>query len=123
MLTRGGAAVRLAGLYLAKRGPHSYWMTLKTIDSPADGLINMVHYEDAAKAVVLAALYNAGKVSSALDAINPDKTFQPIFLVSDDKPLTRKEICEATLQSGLYPDASMPSVSFLKQCIACLFSR
>ena len=45
--------LRLSGLYSSTRGPHSYW--LKQIQSlpPDEGnIINLIHYEDAAKASI-----------------------------------------------------------------------
>lgn len=63
MLSRGGNVLRLAGLYTATRGPHAYWLH-KTRDAvtagapapvmpgAADALVNMLHYEDAAGAVI-----------------------------------------------------------------------
>jgi nucleoside-diphosphate-sugar epimerase len=100
----------LAGLYLAKRGPHSYWLTLETIDGAADGIINMIHYEDAAGVVVKSALYNAGKTSPiGMETGQGDASFRSIFLACDDRPVTRSEICMAALESGLFPTAKMPS--------------
>jgi nucleoside-diphosphate-sugar epimerase len=58
----------------------------------------MLHYEDAAAAAV-AALTVAGK-SNSQD--------REIYLACDDSPVTRKEICEAALISGLFPDAAIP---------------
>ena len=76
VLTRGGNVIRLAGLYNATRGPHSYWLSqaakLKTtapsgaistsyvIDSSADSVLNLLHYEDAAKAVLALVSSKAG---------------------------------------------------------------
>ena len=60
VIQRGGRVVRLAGLYTESRGPHSYWMRKsianETIDGSANGLINMLHYEDAAGAIIAAML-------------------------------------------------------------------
>ncbi len=56
ILLRGGCVLRLAGLYNATRGPHSYWLRLaregKAVDTNADGLVNLIHYEDAASLVL-----------------------------------------------------------------------
>ena len=61
VLTRGGNVIRLAGLYTKTRGPHSYWLNkakqgagteLGVIQGSGDGQLNMLHYEDAASAVV-----------------------------------------------------------------------
>lgn len=51
---REGCVIRLAGLYDAKRGPHTYWLRNGTVQGAADVYINMLHYEDAAGAAVAA---------------------------------------------------------------------
>ena len=43
-----------AGLYNSLRGPHTYWLKNGTVDGNADGIVNMLHYEDAATAVIAA---------------------------------------------------------------------
>ena len=72
VLARGGNVLRLAGLYNDMRGPHSYWLkqTINTAQSEisdgataaavvlptnANGIVNLLHYEDAARAVVAVA--------------------------------------------------------------------
>eukprot|EP01038_Epipyxis_sp_PR26KG_P011506 gene11506-15412_t len=98
ILNRGGRIVRLAGLYTSTRGPHSYWMRKsianETIDGSANGLINMLHYEDAASAMIA--------------TMNTKGTNRKVFLACDDEPVSRREICESTLVSKLYPTATMP---------------
>lgn len=92
---RGGINVRLAGLYTDQRGPHTYWLKSgQTIQGNEDGIVNMLHYEDAADSTIAAFL--RGKNGAT-------------YLVCDDDPITRKEICEATLESGLFPSATMPT--------------
>lgn len=56
VLGRGGCVVRLAGLYLSDRGPHTFWLRNGTVDAPATGTLNMLHYEDAAGVAVAAAI-------------------------------------------------------------------
>eukprot|EP01035_Chromulina_nebulosa_P017849 gene17849-23462_t len=109
ILSRGGAVVRLAGLYTSTRGPHSYWLTIDKVDGAADGLINLIHYEDAASIVLLASQYNAGKVSPSIGGLVG--SFQQVFLGSDNKPISRRDICLAALDSGLYPNAKLPQFS------------
>lgn len=67
VLAQGGSVVRLAGLYTATRGPHSFWLEKTRSAGASDGvqamqqrgssasLVNMVHYEDAAAATIAAA--------------------------------------------------------------------
>jgi hypothetical protein len=56
VLSRGGSCIRLAGLYTETRGPHTFWLKNGTVTSNADGLVNMLHYEDAATAAIAAVL-------------------------------------------------------------------
>ena len=50
-----GAVIRLSGLYNLNKGPDVYWLKSgKPIEGAADGLINMIHYDDAASAVIAA---------------------------------------------------------------------
>ena len=43
-----------------RRGPHTFWLKKaergETIDTNSDGLVNMLHYEDAAAATIAAVL-------------------------------------------------------------------
>ena len=43
-------------LFFRNRGAHNFWLSGKVRESPSspNGLINLIHYDDAAKAVVLA---------------------------------------------------------------------
>lgn len=93
VLSRGGSVVRLAGLYTADRGPHTMWLRNGTVSSNADGLVNMLHYEDAASVAVAALLRGAAGTA---------------YLAADDEPLTRQEICASALASGRFPGAGMP---------------
>jgi len=96
--TREGSILRLAGLYNEMRGPHTYWLKAGEVSSNADGIVNMLHYEDAAAAAIAAIKCNErGKV----------------YLVCDDLSLSRMEICEAALESGLFPGASIPKFQSL----------
>jgi hypothetical protein len=91
--------------------------------------------------VARAALFNGGKTSPALhpdQVVSPNpassspssRSFQSVFLASDDRPLSRREICRASLESGLFPDAAMPTVSEVQHlctniivvCDTCLCS-
>jgi hypothetical protein len=87
VLARGGTVLRLAGLYTPERGAHNYWLSQEKVDQWGDGLINLLHYEDAA--------------SGAIAAIRA-KLGAKILLLSDGEPLTRSQIVEAALKSTLY---------------------
>jgi hypothetical protein len=71
VLQKGGNVVRLAGLYNEVTGPHSFWLrkskeaayvpaeaegaslaTRYVIQTPPNKLVSMVHYLDAARAIV-----------------------------------------------------------------------
>jgi nucleoside-diphosphate-sugar epimerase len=67
------------------RGAHNYWLKIPESPSGPNGLINLVHYDDAAEAV-LSAFEEAEAVS------------QEIFLIADGQALTRAEICKATVE-------------------------
>lgn len=87
----------MAGLYDLQRGPHNYWITSeKGIPSSPDGIINMLHYDDAASAC-LAAL-KAG----------PTVCKGKCFLISDGHPSTRNEICQSALKASAYKGYGMP---------------
>lgn len=48
-LDAGGNVLRLVGLYHKTRGPHTFFLKKGTIERNGEGVINMVHYEDAAR--------------------------------------------------------------------------
>jgi nucleoside-diphosphate-sugar epimerase len=96
VLSAGGCCLRLAGLYNLDRGAHNFWLTTGSVAASPDGLINLLHYDDAAAACVAA--LRAGLRSQ-------------IFLVSDGHPMTRQEICAASLQAKLYAGYTMPEFS------------
>lgn len=69
--------IRLAGLYTTTRGPHAYWLHRArdaksavdaTIAGAADALVNLLHYEDAASAV-LALMAKPGTLCTTIAAI------------------------------------------------------
>jgi len=96
-LSEEGCCIRLAGLYNLQRGAHNYWLTSgKEIAGSRNGLINLLHYDDAA-GVCLAAL----KAES-------DKCRGNIFIASDSNPITRLQICESALKAACYKDLKIP---------------
>ena len=63
------------------RGAHNFWLTkVRESASAPNGLINLLHYDDAASAVV-----------AAFEAAEDLR--QEVFLVSDGAPLRLKELC------------------------------
>jgi nucleoside-diphosphate-sugar epimerase len=96
-LKSGGCCLRLAGLYTLERGAHSYWLKSgKEIQGRKDGIINLLHYDDAAGAC-LAAL----KVGATVTASR-------VFLVSDGNPTTRRGIVDSALKSKLFSGMADP---------------
>ena len=94
----GGCAMRLAGLYLLERGAHSFYLsTDKPIQGNPDGLVNLLHYDDA-----------AGACLAALRA-GPSMCRGQTFLISDGQPQSRRQICESALKSAVYRGRSMPT--------------
>ncbi|GAB5360370.1 hypothetical protein AAMO2058_000621700 [Amorphochlora amoebiformis] len=85
----GGCVVRLAGLYTLQRGAHSYWLQRGQVSGSPEGLINLIHYDDAADLVVAA--LKAGSASKG-----------QVFLGVDDRPISRQEICEAAMRHPSY---------------------
>jgi len=95
----GGCALRLAGLYTLERGAHNYWLeSEKDIQGRADGIINLLHYDDAASAC-MAAIEAGQKVVAG-------KT----FLISDSHPTTRLGICESAIKAAKYADKTIPPI-------------
>jgi nucleoside-diphosphate-sugar epimerase len=94
----GGTVLRLAGLYTLDRGAHNFWLASGKgqVSGGPDGIINLLHYDDA-----------AGAVMAALQA-DPSAVTGKTFLISDGNPLSRKQICESTLRSAKYSGMAMP---------------
>ena len=65
-----------------------------------DGIINLLHYDDA-----------AGSCVAALKVVDSDRTKGKVFLISDGHPTTRIGICESALKSKRYSGMSMPTFS------------
>eukprot|EP00039_Didymoeca_costata_P030214 m.28374 g.28374 ORF g.28374 m.28374 type:complete len:292 (-) comp7998_c0_seq2:59-934(-) len=90
VLEAGGIVLRLAGLYTMARGPHGFWY--KSPNPPtrnANGLINLVHYEDAARAIVT--------------VLQSETVPSSVYLVADGYPITRQEISNAASQLPIEP--------------------
>lgn len=116
----GGTVVRLAGLYALGRGAHQFWLRRGTVGGNPDGLVNMLHYEDAAAAAVAAlrctatgvraaaASADAGGFSAAAVAAADDVDGVDVFLVSDNVPVTRRELVESALAHPRFADAKPP---------------
>jgi len=98
----GGTVMRLAGLYTQTRGPHTFWLAKGEVGATEEGIINLLHYEDAARATMAGLLHH-----HTIGADNgKNKKDERILLISDDNPLTRKQICEAAVASPLFEGQS-----------------
>lgn len=91
VLAAGGCVLRLAGLYTLRRGAHTYYLTQAQVPARPDGVLNLLHYNDAAAAAV-----------AALKA----KRRGQVFLACDGSPITRSAMMSAVLASGLFPTDS-----------------
>ncbi|KAL1526642.1 hypothetical protein AB1Y20_015346 [Prymnesium parvum] len=89
----GGTVVRLVGLYLMNRGAHNAWLSMEEVQQSADGLINLIHYDDAAGCAVAALL--RGPRGETL-------------LASDDQPLSRRDICAEALRAPDFAGRKIP---------------
>ncbi|XP_010548916.1 PREDICTED: uncharacterized protein LOC104820237 isoform X2 [Tarenaya hassleriana] len=87
VLEHGGVVLRLAGLYTADRGAHTYWLSKGTVDARPDHILNLIHYEDAASLAV---------------ATMKKKFRGQIFLGCDNHPLSRQEVMDLVAKSGKY---------------------
>lgn len=95
---KGGTCLRLAGLYNLDRGAHNFWLTSgKDINGRDDGIVNLLHYDDAAGACLAA-------LSRGREAVSGK-----VLLVSDGNPTTRRGICESAIKASLYKDKVIPA--------------
>eukprot|EP01031_Cornospumella_fuschlensis_P030410 gene30410-36741_t len=103
-LRSGGRVLRLAGLYSAQRGPHTFWLKRaaegRAVDGSARGFVNLIHYEDAAALCV--------RILEHEDS-QEDRVFVGVDATSP--PMTRAEICAAALASPHFRGAAAPQFS------------
>ncbi|KAJ1625467.1 hypothetical protein T492DRAFT_1039451 [Pavlovales sp. CCMP2436] len=93
VLEAGASVLRLAGLYTDERGAHNFWLSQEKVDQWGGGLINLLHYEDAA----------SGSLAALKAKLGPR-----VLLLGDDVPLTRSQIVDAALKSSLYAGMKAP---------------
>ena len=88
----------MAGLYTLERGAHSYWLgSGNDLKGREEGIINLLHYDDAAGACVAALMVDP-----------PSSISGKVFLISDGNWTTRKGICESALKATRYSGKTMP---------------
>jgi hypothetical protein len=90
-LSKGAHALRLAGLYDRHTGPQHYWEKQSIIEKNPFGYINLIHRNDAAEATTT--LLRSNKIAQAWN-------------LSDDVPLTRKDITTKWSEYRLIPPPS-----------------
>lgn len=93
-ISHDGTIVRLAGLYHLRRGPHAKWLKDGKVSGHPQGTVSLIHYDDAAMAVVNALLHGQSNAT---------------YLVADDVPLTRQQICEAAHKHPRFCKLPMPT--------------
>ena len=97
-----GTVLRLAGLYTLDRGAHNFFMSKSSgevhvpIARRPDGILNSLHYDDAAGACLAAV--KAGK-----------RVRGETFLISDGSPSTRLGVCESCLKAKMFSGRSLPT--------------
>ncbi len=96
---RDGFVLRLGGLYTLTRGAHNYWLTSgkAPFTSSPLGLINLIHYDDAADATI-----------TLLKEAKGQRPSSSLLLLSDGKPLTRRDICAAARKNPKFEHLSLP---------------
>ena len=100
VLGAGGCVLRLAGLYHAQRGAHTFFLRMGTVDRWGGYTVNLLHYEDAAslaEAVLSGAGLGLGTSNSAHSSWR-----SRAFLGTDGAPITFQDMCDAAVASGVY---------------------
>ena len=107
VLKNEGIVLRLGALYTKTTGAHTFWVgeNKNEFSSIPGGWINLVHYDDAARCVILS-LLNSNKTET-----------KKLFLVSDGVPMTRQNICEAALKCNMYKNKVMPKFNGDKDAV------
>ena len=109
---RRGLRPRLAGLYHAQRGAHTFFLRMGTVDRWGGYTVNLLHYEDAAR-LAEAVLSGAGLTGSGDDGGGAPSRCSPspsppsswrsrAFLGTDGAPITFQDMCDAAVASGSY---------------------
>ncbi|KAG2493226.1 hypothetical protein HYH03_008642 [Edaphochlamys debaryana] len=88
----GGNVLRLVGLYHANRGAHTFFIKQGTVARPADYLVNLLHYEDA-----------AGMAAAILRGDGSGPFRGRVFLGTDGHPISFGDMVEACFSSGVFP--------------------
>lgn len=95
--SRFGLVIRLAGLYSLERGAHQYWCRTGKVAAGPDGVLRLLHYDDAASVVVTA-------ISADHDVVAGQR-----FIATDGTPVSRKQIIDAAREHPMYAGFDMPT--------------
>jgi len=79
-------------------------LSKEEIDTNPGNMVNMVHYADAAGAVVQALLESVPDAAEESPRVRAN-----VFNVADGSPISRQEICSEALKSPVYAGRSMPT--------------
>lgn len=91
-----GTVLRLAGLYTLQRGAHSFYLSRDEDPRRGDGLLNSLHYDDAAGACLAAIASSSDEVRGVT------------MLISDGHPSTRLGVCESAVKNAAFANKSVP---------------
>ena len=108
VLSAGGCVLRLAGLYHAQRGAHTFFLRMGTVDRWGGYTVNLLHYEDAA-GLAEAVLSGAGLTTTTTGSSksgSPSSWRSRAFLGTDGAPITFQDMCDAAVASGVYKTSS-----------------
>ena len=96
-IDNGGIVIRFGGLYTKNRGAHNFWLKGGKSEFPSNpnGLINLIHYDDAARSVVA--------------ALNKKPEENKLFLAADGVPISRLDICKAAIKCEDYKSCLIPN--------------
>lgn len=97
----GGVVVRIGGLHARRVGQQLGLVGKPSLTIPRQLIINMVHYEDAAAAVVAAARLPLGA---------PTDVDGSPFVVTDGVPLTVEELVAATMAHTAFAGSATPAL-------------
>lgn len=101
ILAAGGVVVRLGGLHARRIGGHKRFVGQPSVAMPRRLAINMVHYDDAAAAVVAVACLPPGA---------PTNVAGSPFVITDGVPLTVEELVAATMAHAAFAGISTPAL-------------
>jgi len=92
-----GISIRFGGLYTKSYGVHHFWLKggRRQLSSAPNGFINLIHYDDAARAVVAA-------------LVSPKTESGRLYLAGDGAPIRRTDICQLATKIPEFKDCQLP---------------